>query len=99
MPFRKVAIRSSSWFFPCAIALVLAAVVGGPESACAQNQSTTFTMTTGGVTRALVGTTVGASGTITNSTLPGGSNLAIALSSGGVLSVTNLGSGTNSVAP
>ena len=75
------------------------AVVGGPESACAQNQSTTFTMTTGGVTRALVGTTVGASGTITNSTPTGGSNLAIALSSGGVLSVTNLGSGTSSVAP
>ena len=84
---------------PCAIALVLAAVVGAPERASAQNQATTFTMTTGGVTRALVGTSVGASGTITNSTPTGGSNLAIALSSGGVLSVTNLGSGTNSVAP
>ena len=63
------------------------------------NQNTTFTMTTGTVTRALVGTTVAVSGSITNSTQAGGSNLAISLSSGGTLTVGNLGSGTNSVAP
>ena len=63
------------------------------------DQATTFTMTTGGVTRALVGTSVGVSGTITNSTPTGGSNLAVSLSSGGVLSVSNLLSGPNSVAP
>ena len=63
------------------------------------NQATTFTMTTGAVTRALVGTTVAVSGSITNSTQVGGSNLAISLSSGGTLTVGNLGSGTNSVAP
>ena len=56
-------------------------------------------MTTGGVTRALVNTTVGVSGTLTNSTPTGGSDLAVSLSSGGVLSVSNLLSGTNSVAP
>ena len=86
-------------WIPCAIALVLAAVVGGPERVCAQDQASTFTMTTGTATRALVGTTVGVSGTITNSTAPGGSDLAIELSSGGVHSITNLLSVTSSVAP
>ena len=85
--------------FSFAVPLVLAAVVGLPQRAYAQNQATTFPMTTGGVTRALVDTTVGVSGTITNSIAPGGSNLSISLSSGGALLVTNLGSNTNSLAP
>ena len=63
------------------------------------DQATTFTMTTGGVTRALVGTTVGVSGTITNSTATGGSSLAVSLSSGGPLSVGNFRSGTNLITP
>ena len=63
------------------------------------DQATTFTMTTGGVTRALVGTTVGVSGTITNSTASGGSSLVVSLSSGGPLSVTNHRSATNPVTP
>jgi len=40
--------------FPYAIALVLAAVVGAPERACAQDQATTFPMTTGGVTSSTI---------------------------------------------
>jgi fibronectin-binding autotransporter adhesin len=63
------------------------------------NQASAFTMTTGGVNRVLVNTPVAVSGTITNSTPAGGSNLAVALSSGGVLTVGNLASGTGSLAP
>jgi fibronectin-binding autotransporter adhesin len=63
------------------------------------NQAATFTMTTGGVSRALVSTNVAVSGTITNSTPAGGSNLSVSLSSGGVLTVGSLASGTSSLAP
>ena len=63
------------------------------------DQATTFTMTTGTVTRALVNTTVGVSGTVTNSTEMFGSDLTVSLSSGGLLSATNFSSGTSSVAP
>jgi len=69
---------------------------GGQQKA---NQATTFTMTTGTVARALVNSTVLATGTITNSTPAGGTNLTISLSSGGILWVTNLQSGTTSLAP
>jgi fibronectin-binding autotransporter adhesin len=63
------------------------------------NQATTFTMTTGGVSRVLVGTSVAVSGSIANSSPAGSSNLSVSLSSGGVLSTTGLASGTNSLVP
>lgn len=61
------------------------------------DQSTTFTMTTGTVSRALVNSTVGLSGTITNTSISGAASLGLGLGSTGQLSVTGLTTG--SVAP
>ena len=66
----------------------------------ADQSATSFTMTTGTVTRALVNTNVAVSGSLTNSTASGGTNLTVSLSSGlGGLTVGSLASGTTSIAP
>ncbi|MFM9058349.1 MAG: beta strand repeat-containing protein, partial [Planctomycetaceae bacterium] len=62
------------------------------------DQAATFTMTAAN-TRALVNTSVAASGTLTNITPSGGTNLAVSLSSGGPLTANGFSSGTNSLAP
>ena len=73
--------------------------VNANEISAQRKADQTFTMTTGTVTRALVNTNVAVSGSLTNSTPTGGTNLAVSLSSGGGgLTVGSLTSGTSSIA-
>jgi fibronectin-binding autotransporter adhesin len=58
------------------------------------NQSTTFTLTTGTLTRALVSSTVGLSGTVSNSSPTGAAALVLGLGSAGQLAVSGFTSGS-----
>ncbi|NDC54945.1 MAG: hypothetical protein EBZ74_11885, partial [Planctomycetia bacterium] len=63
------------------------------------DQATTFALSSGTVTRALVNTSVAVSGSLANTSPAGSAPLAVSLFSAGTLSVTRLASGTGQVSP